>query len=196
MFKTDTIFRRFQDHADIFSIIQFRQSLTYLNSDAPFGGNFGSTESRAECIAATEKIYRILLQETPILTFDTLALIAEQADGSLDEEKLKELISAFRPDRLGNLSLLDFAKSIDNVYKELRLFRASVADNSRMGGAIESVVNIIFFLIFIIIILLTFGIHWQLIWTPVFAVILFFSFAVKSACNSYFEVSIPEQLSL
>lgn len=66
------------------------------------------------------------------MNFDTLALITVNKDGSLDELKLKELVKLVRPDREGNLTLIDFCKSVDSVYKELRLLRASVASKFRM----------------------------------------------------------------
>jgi hypothetical protein len=60
------------------------------------------------------------------LQFDTLALLAVQPDGSLNEDKLSDLVKLFRPDRDGNLTLLDFAKCVDSCYKELRLLYVCV----------------------------------------------------------------------
>jgi len=68
-----------------------------------------------------------------VLKFETLALLAVRRSGKLDEEKVKHLVKLFRPDREGNLTLLDFAKSVDSVYKELRLLRASVESSSRVS---------------------------------------------------------------
>ena len=70
--------------------------------------------------------------ERKILSFDTLALLAVHKDGTIDEEQLKELIRLFRPERNGNLTLLDFAKSVDSVYKEMRLLRVSVASQAKV----------------------------------------------------------------
>jgi len=67
-------------------------------------------------VACSEIIYERLLTGTPgapILSFDVIALLAIQKDGKFDECKLRGLIKLFRPDREGNLTLLDFAKSID-----------------------------------------------------------------------------------
>lgn len=80
-------------------------------------------------------MYNRLLRGTPgatVVSFDVIALLAIRKDGSLDEEKLRSLIKLFRPDRDGNLNLLDFAKSVDAVYKELRLLRASVSNSSKV----------------------------------------------------------------
>jgi hypothetical protein len=61
-------------------------------------------------------VYRNLLLRTPktsvllntprtnVLSFDVLALSVTNSDGTLDEEKLRELIRLFRPDRHGMLS--------------------------------------------------------------------------------------------
>ena len=117
------------------SIIQFRQTLAFLNHEFPFGGSFGPAGSRHECVESSEAVYNRLLLCTPdmlTLTFDVLALLAVRKNGELDEEKLKQLIKLFRPDRDGYLTLLDFAKSVDTVYKELRLLRASVANASKV----------------------------------------------------------------
>lgn len=68
-----------------------------------------------------------------MLSFDVIALQAIGKSGDLDGEKVKEFIRLFRPDSDGSLTLLDFVKSIDTVYKELRLLRASISNSSKVG---------------------------------------------------------------
>lgn len=126
---------RIQANASIGAIIQFRQSLSFLSSSVPFSAAFGTATTRGECIVCSEAVYNRLMIGIPgaaVLTFDIIALLAIRKDGSLDEQKLKALIRLFRPDRDGNLSLLDFAKSVDSVYKELRLLRAAVLNSSKV----------------------------------------------------------------
>jgi hypothetical protein len=138
------------DAVNISSIIQFRQSLSCLNTPFPFSVAFGPADSREMCIQSVETVYRRLLLSTPgaeTLNFEVLGLTARDHDGTLDEEKLKEIISLFRPDRDGNLTLLDFAKSVDSVYKELRLLRASVANSSKMDRAFERIINVAFYFV-------------------------------------------------
>lgn len=97
---------------------------------------FGRTSTRQECVECTEHLYKRLLKlsnSSDLLKFDTLALLAVGKDGSLDEEKLKAVVRLFRPDRQGYLSLVDFAKSIDSCYKEMRLLKASVASSSKVS---------------------------------------------------------------
>lgn len=74
-------------------------------------------------IQGAESVYKKLLVAYPgsvVLPFDAIGVIAIHPNGTVDEMKLRELIRLFRPDCDGNLSLLDFAKSIDAVYKGTR----------------------------------------------------------------------------
>ena len=68
-------------------------------------------------------------------------------------EEMKDLIRLFRPDRNGDLTCLDFVKSCDQVYKEMRMLRASIANSGQVDHAFEILVNIMFYLIVVIIIL-------------------------------------------
>jgi hypothetical protein len=55
-------------------------------------------------VVSSQEVYKRLLllaSDQSQLQFNTLALIAEQSDGTLDEDKLKDLIRLFRPDREG-----------------------------------------------------------------------------------------------
>lgn len=147
-----------ESKAPIAAIIQFRQSLSYLNTAFPFSVAFGPAATRKECVASTEAVYQRLLSNSQILSFDVIASLAVRRNGDLDEEKLKALIKLFRPERDGTLSLVDFAKSIDSVYKELRLLRASVANSTRMDASFERIFNVLFYFIIICIVLSILGI--------------------------------------
>ena len=106
-----------------------------MNTNYPFGAAFGSVTSRNECIECIEIIYESLLlgdqYDDFTLSFKTIAGLAVRNE-HLDEDLLEDLIKLFRPDRDGTLSLVDFAKSVDTVYKELRLLRASVATSTKV----------------------------------------------------------------
>lgn len=107
-----------------------------MNSSVPFSAAFGPATTRQECVAGAEALYHRLLSSTPeqqLLPFDVIALLAIDSSGDLDEVKVKELIRLFRPDREGDLTLLDFCKSIDAVYKDLRLLRASISNSSKVS---------------------------------------------------------------
>jgi hypothetical protein len=61
------------------------------------------------------------------LPFETIALLAIK-HGRLDQKKMKRLIRIFRSRQEGHLSMIDFVRSCDMVYKSLRLLRASIAN--------------------------------------------------------------------
>ena len=55
-------------------------------------------------IVSSQEVFETLLQRSTdlnLLKFDVLARVAEQQDGTLDLEKLKDLIRLLRPDRDG-----------------------------------------------------------------------------------------------
>ena len=172
-----------QGKVKISDIIQFRASLSYLNTSYPFGIAFGPAENRQNAIESTERVYdRLLLNSqdgaSRVLHFDVLALLAVQPDGTLDVDKLKDLIRLFRPDRQGNLTLIDFAKSVDAVYKELRLLRAAVANSSRLDKAFEKILNIIFYFFLVIIILPVLGVDPWVLFASISGFILGFAFMI------------------
>jgi hypothetical protein len=144
--------------APIGAIIQFRQSLSYLNTPFPFSVAFGSAGNRKECIMSVEAVYNRLIGNDKILRFDLIALLAVGRDGEMDEDKLKALIKLFRPERDGTLSLIDFAKSVDSVYKELRLLRASVANSTKMDASFERIFNVVFYFVLVCVVLAIVGI--------------------------------------
>ena len=115
------------------ALLQFRRAMACLDTPFPFSGSFGLANTRENCIESAQEVYDRLLfgsSNPQMLQFDVLALLGLRRDGPLDQSKLKSLIRLFRPDREGNLTMLDFVKSIDQVYKEIRLLRASVANSS------------------------------------------------------------------
>jgi hypothetical protein len=178
------------ENIPISSIIQFRQSLSYLNSAFPFGVAFGPADTREHMVDNAEKVYQRLLSSHPdklILNFDTFALLAIQPDGTLDLDLLKSLVSLFRPQRDGSLSLLDFVKSVDSVYKELRLLRASVANSSKLDCAFEKIVNIVFYFVLGCIVLSIFGVDPLVLFASVSGFVLGFAFMIGSAASKYFE---------
>ena len=102
------------DSVTIGAILQFRRSLSKLDSMYPFSYSFGKAGMRNYCVRSSQSLYLRLLGQSPdrTLHFNVLGLLALQGDGSLNEEKLKSLIKVFRPDRDGRLKLIDFVKSV------------------------------------------------------------------------------------
>ena len=171
----------------IAAIIQFRQSLSYLNTAFPFSVAFGPAGTRKECVSSTEAVYHRLVGSYQVLHFDAIASLAVRRNGDLDEDKLRALIKLFRPERDGTLTLVDFAKSIDSVYKELRLLRASVANSTKMDASFETIFNVIFYFVMACIVLSIIGIDPIVLFASISGFVLGFAFMIGSACAKYFE---------
>jgi len=176
--------------ASISAVLNFRKALTFIQRSYPFSIAFGPAGSREACIESAQQVYERLLLRTPgddVLKFETLALLALNDDGTLEQEKAKDLVRLFRPDRQGNLTMLDFVKSIDSVYKEFRLLNASINNSSQIDRAFENIINIIFYTIVITIILSQFGFDPLALFLSLSSVILAFAFMIGSASAKYFE---------
>jgi hypothetical protein len=116
------------EYISVSALLQFRRSMACLHTMFPFSGSFGLADTRENCIQSAQDVYRRLLLNEPDeteLNFETLALLGLQRNGTLNQAKLKEMIRLFRPNRDGSLNILEFVKSIDIVYKEIRMLRAS-----------------------------------------------------------------------
>jgi hypothetical protein len=97
------------------SVLQFRRAINFISDEFPFSPAFGSARTRERCIQSSQNVFERLTKKCPneILDFDTLCLLARKADGGADRTKVKELIRLFRPNRSGQLSKLEFVKSVD-----------------------------------------------------------------------------------
>jgi len=93
-----------------------------------------------------------------MLQFHTVTLTALKKDGKFDDKLAKDLVTLFRPARDGDIQLVDFCKSIDSLYKEIRKLRASIATESRMNAASEACINVVFYFLLIIVCLSVLGI--------------------------------------
>jgi hypothetical protein len=179
-----------QESVSIASILQFRQMLAYMDDDYPFSLAFGLADSRVACVESAQVVYERLLSLTPdevLLPFDTLAVLAKGKNGEIDCEEMKELIRLFRPERSGEISCLDFVKSCDQVYKETRLLRASIANSGQIDHAFEVIVDIAFYVIVVIIILVALDYDPLALFVSVSGIILAFAFMIGNASSKYFE---------
>ena len=105
-------------------ILQFRETLHYLDGGYPLSVPFGAAETRKQCLRSSQKVYQRLMLDRPknsILHFDTIVTLARDKEGKIQKDKARALIRLFRPDRDGHLTLLDFAKSCDRVYKRIKV---------------------------------------------------------------------------
>jgi hypothetical protein len=164
-----------------------------MNTDFPFSASFGLADTRENCVASAQDVYQRLLRKHEddnygVLNFDTFAVVALNRKGVLDTEKIKELIRLFRPNRDGSLNMLDFVRSVDAVYKELRLLRATIASSSKIDKALESIINILFYAITVTIILSQTGFDPLTLFLSLSSIILAFAFMIGSASAKYFDV--------
>ena len=93
-----------EEVASISGILQFRQSLQYLESTFFFSIAWGDVGTREKMIMSSQNVYRRLMCRLPrraLLSFDVLALCCVQENSALDIEKMKKLIKLMRPDRDG-----------------------------------------------------------------------------------------------
>jgi small-conductance mechanosensitive channel len=118
-----------------------------------------------------------------------MSALALKKDGAIDTERMKDLIKLFRPDRQGHLTLLDFVKSCDTVYKEMRLLRASIANSGQIDRAFEIMLNVVFYVILAIIVLAVLGLDPLALFISISGIVLAFAFMIGSASSKYFEVS-------
>jgi small-conductance mechanosensitive channel len=125
--------------------------------------------------------------ENSPLPFSVFSVLAVGENGQLMTAKIKSLIRLFRPDRSGELTRLDYSKSIDTVYKELRLLRASIANSAQIDIAFEKIVNAFFYFFVTIIAITILGIDIWSVFLSINTLILGASFLFGSAASNYFE---------
>lgn len=104
----------------------------------------------------------LLKSDENVLNFEVLCNVARNADGTNNRKKILDLVKLFRPNRNGEITKLDFVKSIDryanrriylskhfihgisnsvlfsptfSVYKRLRLLLANIKNSSQIDRA-------------------------------------------------------------
>jgi hypothetical protein len=181
-----------QESISVSSVLQFRRALAHMDTDYPFSAAFGIADTREVCVTSAQEVYdRLLLKNQALsstLHFDTIAALALLRNGELDNDRIKELIRTFRPDRDGAISIVDFVRSVDGVYKELRMLRATVVSSSKIDKAIEKIINIVFYVVMACIILSQTGYNPLTLFLSLSSIILAFAFMIGSASAKYFEV--------
>ena len=169
-----------------------------MDTSFPFSTAFGIADTRENCVVSAQKVYeRLLLGSSSsdgILPFETIAKLGLQRNGELDYAKVMDLIRVLRPDGEGRLTLIDFVRSVDAVYKELKLLRATVTNSMKIDQALGKVLNAIFYAVLTVIVLSRAGYDPKKLFLSVSGIILTFSFMIRSASAAYFDVSLDERL--
>jgi hypothetical protein len=177
------------------SIVQFRASVSALDSDFVFSHHFGRTKTRTDVIICSEHFYNRLMavqegldngfQDYPVLKFHTIALTAINKNGEFNKQQAKQLVRIFRPARNGDISLVDFAKSVDTIYKSIRKLRASIVNDGRMNAATETLLNLLFYFTLSIIGLAIIGANVNVLIGILFTFVLGFALMLGEAAGTY-----------
>lgn len=179
-----------QSDPSISDILQFRQRIAAVDDKYPFSTAFGLADTREHCFEKAQQLYyQLLLRQNigKVLQFDSIAAVALNSDGTMDEDKMKDLVALFRPDRKGALSEMDFLKSIDSLYRDFRLLQAAIDSSGSMDRALEIMVNYAFYIVLWCIILSIVGIDPLALFLSMGSLVIGFSFMVGSAASKYFE---------
>lgn len=118
------------------AVLRFRRALTFLRNEYPFSFAFGPADTRENCIESAQNVYRRLLMRTPgeeVLQFETIAMLAEDESGFFDQDKAKELMKLFRPDRKGNLTVcVHLKRRFHNAFLSLLSLFHTLPTESRL----------------------------------------------------------------
>jgi hypothetical protein len=163
-----------------------------MDDSQAFGGAFGPAHNRDAVVRSADFVFRRLLTLSPeskTLPFEALEMLAHEGDcdGPLDRSKLKTIKRMFRPDKENFLSLLDFVKACDGLYKKLRFFRASVGNASVIDHHLESIIDGVFYFVLLLALLSFTGLNaWSLL-VSISTLSVSISFAVGSSASKYIE---------
>lgn len=167
----------------ISAVLRFRKALLFMQHKYPFSRDFGDAHTREACIESSQALYERLTKhmDDPTLRFETLALLALDTESEIDQRKAKDMIKLFRPDREGNLTMIDFIKSIDAVYKEFRMLQATIDNASRIDQAFENMFNWVFYTVVATVVLSALDFNPLALFLSLSSVILAFAFAIGNA---------------
>lgn len=119
-----------------------------MDTDYPLSQPFGLADTQKHCLESSQKVFKSLKLKNPGsegIKFETLLAVALNDDGTIDKSKAKALKRLFRPQRNGDISLLDFIKTTDDVYRRVKMFRAKTLNSQQLDDAFEQLINIVFY---------------------------------------------------
>ena len=163
-----------------------------MQTEFPFTVAFGDVSNRKRCIESSERLYWRLLstqKEQEFLLFQTLCETISDKEAT-DQAKVKKLIALFRPDKDGRLDELDFVRSIDGVYRDLRFLVSSIQNATQIERAYEKIINCIFYAMVFCLSLEILGVDALAFVLSLSSLIVAFAFMIGSACAQFFEVRV------
>jgi len=181
---------QFHEDVSIKEILQFRHALGQIDVTHPFSRAFGLAGDRKSCVESAQEVFKRLLLHTPDETsipFETISIVGLDDYGDLEEAKTKDLVKIFRPGADGKLSMLDFVKSCDAIYREFRTFRAAVANSSILNNAYEKIIDGVFYFLMGVLILLIFELDVWTLLVSISSLVVSFAFAFGAAVSKFTE---------
>ena len=95
-------------------VLHFRKAVAFIHGAYPFSHAFGATSTREECASRSQVLFDKLLETNEeVLHFDALCKVARFRDGTTNKKKALELVKLFRPHPSGEITKLEFVRSID-----------------------------------------------------------------------------------
>jgi hypothetical protein len=93
----------------------------------------------------------------------------------------------FRPDREGKLTLVDFVKSVDAIYKRYRLLLASIANTDAIDRASVRMFNFLYYIGVVVVVTTVWGFNPIAIFLSLSSIVLAFAFVIGRASAGFFE---------
>ena len=171
-------------------ILQFKETLNYLDGNHPLSVPFGLADTQKHCVESSQKVFKRLMLKNPeseVLKFETLLIIALNEDGTLDRRKAKSLKRLFRPQRNGDITLLDFIKTCNDVYKRIKMFRAKTLNSAQLDDAFGQLINVVFFFGLSLIALGILGVDPFDVFISMTGILVPLAFLFNDAGSQYFQ---------
>mgnify|MGYP005843868843 CR=1 FL=1 len=83
--------------------------------------------------------------------------------------------------------LVDFVRSVDAIYKSIRLLAANIRNSSQIDMAVEGIINTIFYIVLGSFVLGQLGVNPLQLFFSLSSVILAFAFMFSNSSSKYFE---------
>jgi len=178
------------NNPSIHDILKFRKALAFLDDVQLFGCAFGDCHTRNKCVRSAMKVYKRLLRFTPEednVQFDVIGTLAYDRDGKVDDKKVKQIVSLFRPDKNDELTMLAFIQSCDTVYKKVRFFRASLQNSATIDIVLSNLLDWFFFFVLGLTVMNILGSDpWPLL-VSLSTLVVSFAFAFGPSLAKYIE---------
>ena len=190
MFSLILIMNYQWNDSSIRTILQFKETLNFLDTDHPLSTPFGIADTQKHCVDSAEKIFQKLRLKDPAsetVKFDTILNIALDADDHLDMTKVKSLKKLFKPRSNGDISMLDFVRATNDVYKRIKMFRAKTLNAAQLDDAFEQLINVAFYFGTVLLVLGILGVDPFNVFISMTGILVPLAFLFNEAGSQYFQ---------